>query len=252
MRSIVQGDLQNSLINSKPVTTMIGDALPNTLRLAIVSIIVAFLIATPIAIYAATHRNSAPDRFILTTAVAGSSIPTVWLGLLLIILFAVKFGEWGFPNLPINGVKDTRNPGGFWDLVEHMVLPVTALAIPQIAGWVWYIRNAMLEVLNQDFIRTSRSLGIKERTVQYSHAFRNCLTPLVTLVGLSIPDVFAGALITETVFGYPGMGYMTVNAITQNDYTVIMGTTLGYATLLILGNLLADLTYPIVDPRLRG
>jgi peptide/nickel transport system permease protein len=251
LQSLVQGDLQNSLINSKPVTLMIGDALPNTLRLAIVSIIIAFAIATPIAIYAATHRNSAADRVILTTAVAGSSIPTVWLGLLLIILFAVKFREWDLPYLPINGVKDTRNPGGFGDLVEHMILPVTALAIPQIAGWVWYIRNAMLEVLSQDFVRTSRSLGIKERTVQYSHAFRNCLTPLVTLVGLSIPDVFAGALITETVFGYPGMGYMTVNAITQNDYTVIMGTTLIYASLLILGNLLADLMYPVVDPRLR-
>ena len=130
--------------------------------------------------------------------------------------------------------------------------PVTALAIPQIAGWIWYIRNAMLEVLNQDFIRTSRSLGLKEQTIRYSHAFRNCLTPLVTLAGLSLPDLFAGALIVETVFGYPGMGYLTVNAITQNDYTVIMGTTLIYAALLIVGNLLADLLYPVVDPRLRG
>jgi peptide/nickel transport system permease protein len=251
MESVVQGDLQNSLINSKPVTLLIQDAIGNTLRLAVVSIVVAFLIATPIAIYAATHRNSAADRFILTTAVAGSSIPTVWLGLLLIIFFAVKFRDWGLPTLPINGVKDTRNPGGFGDLVEHMILPVTALAIPQIAGWIWYIRNAMLEVLNQDFIRTSRSLGIKERTVRFSHAFRNCLTPLVTLAGLSLPDIFAGALITETVFSYPGMGLLTVTAISQNDYTVIMGTTLMYAVLLILGNLLADLLYPVVDPRLR-
>ena len=251
VQSLLRGDLQVSLINSRAVTTLIGDALPNTLRLAFASILIAFLIAVPIAVYAATHRNSAADRFILTTAVAGSSIPTVWLGLLLIILFSVKFREWGLPSLPINGVKDTRNPGGFLDLLEHMVLPVTALAIPQIAGWVWYIRNAMLEVLNQDFVRTSRSLGLRERSVLYSHAFRNCLTPIVTLVGLSIPDIFAGALITETVFGYPGMGYLTVTAITQNDYTVIMGTTLIYALLLLIGNLLADLTYPIVDPRLR-
>ena len=252
LESLLKGDLQNSLINSKPVTVLIGDALPNTMRLAIVSLILAFLIATPIAIYAATHRNSAADRFILTTAVAGSSIPTVWLGLLLIILFAVKFREWGLPYLPINGVKDTRNPGGYGDLIKHMILPVTALAIPQIAGWMWYIRNAMLEVLSQDFIRTAQSLGLKERTVRYVHAFRNCLTPLVTLAGLSLPDIFAGALITETVFGYPGMGYLTVNAIFQNDYTVIMGTTLIYSILLIVGNLIADLLYPVVDPRLRG
>jgi peptide/nickel transport system permease protein len=252
IQSLLRGDLQNSLINSKPVTVLIGDALPNTLRLAIVSIILAFVIATPIAIYAATHRNSAADRFILTTAVAGSSIPTVWLGLLLIIVFAVKFREWGFPYLPINGVKDTRNPGGYKDLAAHMILPVTALAIPQIAGWMWYIRNAMLEVLSQDYIRTAQSLGLRDRTVRYVHAFRNCLTPLVTLAGLSIPDIFAGALITETVFGYPGMGYLTVTAIGQNDYTVIMGTTLIYALLLVIGNLMADLLYPIVDPRLRG
>jgi peptide/nickel transport system permease protein len=252
LQSLVKGDLQNSLINSKPVSVLIGDALPNTMRLALASIFIAFLIATPIAIYAATHRNSAADRFILTTAVAGSSIPTVWLGLLLIILFAVKFREWNLPYLPINGVKDTRNPGGLKDLLEHMILPVTALAIPQIAGWVWYIRNAMLEVLSQDFIRTSRSLGLKERTVKFSHAFRNCLTPLVTLAGLSIPDIFAGALITETVFSYPGMGLLTVDAINKNDYTVIMGTTIIYAILLVFGNLLADLLYPVVDPRLRG
>jgi peptide/nickel transport system permease protein len=252
LESLIKGDLQNSLINSKKVTLLIGDAMPNTLRLAVVSVIVALLLATPIAIYAATHRNSAADRFILTTAVAGSSLPTVWLGLLLIILFAVKFREWGLPSLPINGVKDTRNPGGFGDLVEHMILPVTALAIPQIAGWIWYIRSAMLEVLNQDYIRTSRSLGIKERTVRFSHAFRNCLTPIVTLAGLSLPDIFAGALIVESVFGYPGMGLLTVNAIGQNDYTVIMGTTLIYASLLVVGNLIADLLYPVVDPRLRG
>lgn len=252
IESLLNGDLQNSLINSKPVTLLIRDAMPNTLRLAICSVILALVIATPIAIYAATHRNSAADRFILTTAVAGSSIPTVWLGLLLIIVFSVKFREWGYPSLPINGVKDTRNPGGFTDLVQHMILPVTALAIPQIAGWIWYIRNAMLEVLGQDFIRTSRSMGVKERTIRYSHAFRNCLTPLVTLAGLSLPDIFGGALITETVFGYPGMGLLTVTAIGQNDYTVIMGTTLIYAALLVVGNLIADLLYPVVDPRLRN
>jgi peptide/nickel transport system permease protein len=252
VQTLIQGDLQNSLIDSKPVTLLISEALPNTLRLAITSIVIAIIVAIPIAIYAATHRNSAADRFILTLAVAFSSIPTVWLGLLLIILFAVKFREWGLPYLPINGVKDTRNPGGFWDMAEHMVLPVTALAFPQIAGWIWYVRNAMLEVLNQDYVRTARSLGLKERAVRYSHAFRNCLTPLVTLAGLSLPDIFGGALITESVFAYPGMGLLTVNAIQNNNYTVIMGTTIIYALLLIIGNLIADLLYPVVDPRLRG
>ena len=252
IQTLLRGDLQNSLIDSKPVTLLISQALPNTLRLAVASLVLALIIAIPIAIYAATHRNSTADRIILTTAVAASSIPSVWLGLLLIILFSVKFREWGLPSLPINGVKDTRNPGGFWDMAEHMILPVTALALPQIAGWIWYIRSTMLEVLSQDFVRTARSLGLRERSVRYSHAFRNCLTPLVTLAGLSLPDLFGGALIVESVFSYPGMGLLTVTAITNNNYTVIMGTTIIYALLLVLGNLLADLMYPIVDPRLRN
>ncbi|HQY31608.1 MAG TPA: ABC transporter permease [Thermomicrobiales bacterium] len=252
LSSLLHGDLGVSLIDSKPVTMMISDALPNTLRLALVSLVVSLMIAIPLAIFAAVHRNSFFDRMILTTSIASSSIPTVWLGLLLIILFAVKFREWGFPYLPINGVKDTRNPGGSWDLTEHMVLPVIALALPQIAGWIWYIRNAMIDALQQDYVRTARSLGAKERSVRFLHAFRNCLIPIITIAGLSLPDLFAGALITESVFGIPGMGRLTVKAITDNNYTVIMGTTLIYAILLLVGNLIADLLYPVVDPRLRG
>jgi peptide/nickel transport system permease protein len=250
--TLIHGDLQNSLIDSRPVTMLIGNALPNTLRLALVSLAVSLLVAVPLAVFAAVHRNSFLDRTILTGSIASSSIPTVWLGLLLIILFAVKFREWNLPYLPINGVKDTRNPGGFSDLVKHMILPVIALALPQIAGWIWYIRNAMIEALQQDFVRTARSLGAKERSVRYIHAFRNCLIPIVTIAGLSLPDLFAGALITENVFGYPGMGRLTVQAIFNNDYTVIMGTTLIYAILLLVGNLIADMLYPVVDPRLRG
>lgn len=252
LSSILHGDLGVSLIDSKPVTMLIGDALPNTLRLALVSLLISLIIAIPLAILAAVHRNSLLDRVILTSSIASSSVPTVWLGLLLIILFAVKFREWGFPYLPINGVKDTRNPGGFWDMAEHMVLPVIALSLPQIAGWIWYIRNAMIDALQQDYVRTARSQGAKERSVRFLHAFRNCLIPIITIAGLSLPDLFAGALITESVFGFPGMGRLTVKAIGDNNYTVIMGTTLIYAALLLIGNLIADLLYPVVDPRLRG
>jgi peptide/nickel transport system permease protein len=252
IQSLLHGDLGVSLIDSKPVTMLIGEALPNTLRLAAASLVLSLMIAVPLAIFAAVHRNSFIDRVILTSSIASSSIPTVWLGLLLIIMFAVKFREWGLPYLPINGVKDTRSPGGFWDLVEHMILPVIALALPQIAGWIWYIRNAMIDALQQDYVRTARAMGAKEQSVRFMHAFRNCLIPIVTIAGLSLPDLFAGALIVETVFGYPGMGRLTVTAITNNNYPVIMGTTLIYALLLLIGNLIADLLYPIVDPRLRG
>lgn len=250
--SLLRGDLGVSLINSRPVVDLIQGVLPNTLRLALVSLLVALVIAIPIAVYAAAHRNSFMDRAIMTTSVAASSLPTVWLGLLLIILFAVFFREWGLPALPVQGVKDARNPGGFLDLSEHMILPVAALAIPQIAGWTLYIRSTMIEILSQDYIRTARASGLRENKVRLTHAFRNGLLPLVTLAGLSIPDLFAGALITENVFSYPGMGQLTVNAIGQNDYTVVMGTTVVYALLVIIGNLTADLLYPVVDPRLRG
>lgn len=250
--SLLQGDFGVSLVNSRSVLSLILDALPNTLRLAAASLVLALLIAIPLAIFSATRRNSLFDRAILTMAVAGASIPTVWLGLLLIILFAVQFQQWGFPALPIQGVKDVRSPGGYLDLLEHMILPVTALAIPQVAGWTLYIRSTMIEILSQDYVRTARAQGLRERTVKVSHAFRNSLLPLVTLFGLSLPDLFAGALITENVFSYPGMGQLTVTAIFQNDHTVVMGTTVFFALLVMLGNLIADLLYPVVDPRLRN
>jgi len=250
--SLLRGDFGVSLINSREVTDLIFEVLPNTLRLAVVSLLVALAIAIPLAIFAAAHRNSIADRAILTTAVAASSLPTVWLGLLLIILFAVFFREWGLPAAPVQGVKDPRNPGGFFDLAEHMILPVAALAIPQVAGWTLYIRSTMIEILSQDYIRTARAGGVGERRVRLTHGFRNGLLPLVTLAGFSLPELFGGALITETVFSYPGMGLLTITAITQNDYPVIMGTTIVFALLVMLGNLLADLMYPVVDPRLRG
>lgn len=249
--SLLRGDLGVSLISSRSVGDMIATVLPNTLRLAVTSLAVALLIAVPIAILAAAHRNSFFDRAIMTTAVAASSIPTVWLGLLLIILFAVFFREWGLPALPVQGVKDARNPGGLLDLTEHMILPVAAIAIPQIAGWTLYIRSTMIEILSQDYIRTARSSGLGERRIRMTHGFRNGLLPLVTLAGLSVPDLFAGALITEAVFSYPGMGQLTLTAIGQNDYPVIMGTTIIFSLLVMAGNLMADLLYPVVDPRLR-
>lgn len=252
IKSILQGDFGVSLINSRPVTDLILDVMPNTLRLAVVSLLIALAVAIPLAIFAAAHRNSFADRTIMTVAVAASSLPTVWLGLLLIILFAVFFREWGLPAAPVQGVKDARNPGGFFDLAEHMILPVAALAIPQVAGWTLYIRSTMIEILSQDYIRTARASGLGERRVRLSHGFRNGLLPLVTLAGFSLPELFGGALITETVFSYPGMGLLTVSAISSNDYPVIMGTTIVFALLVMLGNLMADLLYPVVDPRLRG
>jgi len=248
---IVRGDLGLSLQTYTPVRDRILNVMPNTLLLSGSSILLAFLIALPLGIYAATHRNSIFDRIASTTAVAGFAIPTVWLGLMLIILFAVKFQQWGLPALPVGGVRNLRGNGGHWDRLVHLILPVTALTIPQIAVWISWIRSSMLEVIRQDYIRTAQSKGLRQRSILYAHGFRNALLPLVTLLGLSIPDVFGGSLVVENVFAYPGMGRLTVDSVGNKDYTMVMGTTLFFAVLVIVGNLVADILYVALDPRIK-
>lgn len=251
LKSLLSGDLGVSISNGTPVLTRVLQVMPNTLKLSFLSVILALVIAIPIGILAAVKRNSLFDRLATTLSVAGFAVPTVWLGLLMIILFAVKFREWGLPYLPVGGVRNLRGGGDLWDRVQHLILPVAALTIPQLAGWVVYIRSSMLEVIQQDYVRTASAKGLGRRAVLYSHAFRNALLPLITLVGLGIPDLLGGALVIENVFAYPGMGRLTINAVTEADYTVVMGTTLLFAVLVIIGNLLADVLYVVFDPRIR-
>lgn len=249
--NLLRGDLGYSMVNGVAVKDRILNVLPNTLLLSGLSIVLSFLLALPIGIYCAVKRNSFLDRLFTTSAVAGFAIPTVWLSLMLILLFSVKFREWGLPALPVGGVRDLRGDGGFFDRLEHLLLPVAALTIPQLAGWVVYIRSNMLEVIRQEYVRTAESKGLSQRTVLYVHAFRNAMLPLVTLVGLSIPDVFGGSLVVENVFAYPGMGRLAVTAVGEKDYTLVMGTTIFFAVLVIVGNLVADILYGVLDPRLR-
>jgi peptide/nickel transport system permease protein len=205
-----------------------------------------------LAIFAAVHRNSLIDRVILTTSIASSSIPTVWLGLLLIILFSVKFREWNLPySLPINGVKDTRNPGGFWDLVEHMILPVIALALPQIAGWIWYIRNAMIDALQQDYVRTLRSRGIPTRSVLLKHALRNAAPASLTVLSLQFIALISGAVVIEKVFGLTGIGERATSAANQGDIPLVLGIVMVTVVLVVIVNLLVDLALGWLNPKVR-
>lgn len=250
--NLLQGDLGISLVNSRPVLGEILNVLPNTLLLTGVSVALAIAIALPIGIYSAVNRNSIFDRITTVGAVAGFAVPTVWLGLLLIILFAVKFREWGMPySFPVGGMRELRGESGLWDRIEHLILPVTALAIPQVASWTRYIRSSMLEIIRQDYVRTAEAKGLKERRVLYGHAFRNALLPLVTLVGLNFPELFGGALIVENIFAWNGMGRLAYESIQKNDHTLVIGTTLFFAILTILGNLLSDVLYAVFDPRIR-
>jgi peptide/nickel transport system permease protein len=196
-------------------------------------------------------RNSLFDNVTTVGTVAVFAIPSFWLGLLLLILFAVKFQEWGFPSLPVGGMREQRGESGLWDRVEHLILPSISLALVQLASWTRYIRSSMLEVIRQDYVRTANAKGLRDRAVIFGHAFRNALLPLVTLLGLSVPDLLAGSIFIEQIFAWNGMGRLLLDAVNDSDYTVIMGITLMFSLLTILGNLLADVMYAVLDPRIR-
>lgn len=247
----LRGDLGYSIKNFTPVTTRVLSVLPNTLLLTGVSFVVALLISIPLGIISAVRRNSWLDHFLTVSSVAAYAIPIFWLGFLLILLFSVQFREWGLPAFPVTGTHDHRGGGGFFDRAQHLVLPALALGMKDMATWMRYIRGQMLEVIRQDYIRTAQAKGLGQRAVLYLHAFRNALFPLVTLIGLSLPGLFGGAFLIEQVFAWPGMGRLALDALQARDYTLVMGTLMFFAVLTIIGNLLADVAYAALDPRVR-
>lgn len=249
--NVLQGDFGNSFSNYQSVQTMIGNALPNTLILSLSALVLALVVSIPLGVYCAVNRNSLIDRIVIVVTTAFSSIPTVWLGLMMIILFSVKFQQWGLPSLPTSGVRNLRIDDSIWDRIQHLILPATALALVSLADWTRYIRSQMLEVIRQDYVRTAQAKGLRNRVVLANHAFRNALLPLVTLVGFTIPGLFGGALIVENVFAYPGIGQLTIQSLSANDYSVAMGCVMMLAVLTVLGNLVADVLYGVLDPRVR-
>jgi peptide/nickel transport system permease protein len=252
LSNALQGDFGHSFINFRPVVDSISAALPNTLILGAASIVFALALSIPIGILSAVKLNSVFDRVVTIVSTAFFSVPSIWLGLLLIILFSVKFQQWDMPfSLPVGGVRNLRGDSGFWDRVEHLILPVFTLGVIQLAGWTRYVRSSMLDVIRQDYIRTADAKGLRGRAVLYGHAFRNAVIPLITLVGLTIPDLFGGALIVENVFAYPGIGQLTVNSLQESDYSVAMACVMMLAFLTVLGNLIADILYGVLDPRVR-
>lgn len=248
---VLRGDLGISLINHTSVTHRIWNVLPNTLLLSGTAFFLALFLAIPLGVYSAVKRNSLFDNLTTVGTVAVYAVPTFWLGMLFIILFAVKFREWGLPSLPVGGMRELRGDSGLLDRVEHLILPATALAVVQVAAWTRYIRSSMLEVIRLDYVRTAEAKGLRSRAVVFRHAFRNALLPLVTLLGLSVPDLLAGSIFVETIFAWNGMGRLAIDATQDSDYTLIMGITLMFALLTIIGNLLADVFYAILDPRIR-
>jgi peptide/nickel transport system permease protein len=229
----------------------IGERLPNTLLLMGVMLVVTLLIAIPLGVFSAIKKYSIFDQVTTTLAFAGQSLPTFWFGLLLILGFAVWIkGPDGNPLLPGSGMATLGEPFSIEDRIRHLILPVTMLALISAAGYMRYMRSAMLDVIGQDYVRTARAKGLAERRVIWGHAMRNALNPVITVIALEFGSLFSGALITETVFSYPGMGKMIYDAILGNDYNLALIGLL-FATLLVLvGNLAADMGYAALDPRI--
>jgi peptide/nickel transport system permease protein len=249
--NVVRGDFGTSYMTGQPVISEILARLPNTLLLMITSYLLTLLITIPLGVISAVRKGSWFDNMVTILSFAGMATPSFWLGLMLMLLFAVKLG-W----LPAVGMYDPLITDNGWlarlvDVARHMILPLTTMTILSLAGITRYQRAAMLEVLNQDFIRTARAKGLPEKVVIFKHALRNALIPIVTILGLSLPGLFGGAFIIETIFAWPGMGRLGVMAIFQRNYPLIMGIVMFSAVLIMLGNLLADLGYALVDPRIR-
>jgi peptide/nickel transport system permease protein len=246
----VQGDFGPSRRYGMPAAEYIFRyRLPNTLILSGLSLLVAFMVAVPAGVFSALRQHSVLDYAITFVNFIGVSVPIFWLGIMLIYLFAV----W-LRVLPAGSVQTPGIVGGwaqFLDRARHVILPVTALSALQMASWTRFMRSSMLEVLNLDYVRTARAKGVAERTVTYRHALRNAILPIITLVGLAIPTVFSGAVLTETVFNWPGMGRAIFDSIIANDFNVAMVALMFISLLILAFNLLADLAYALADPRIR-
>lgn len=232
----VQGDLGRSLFTQRPVLTQILDVLPSTAQLAVAALFLALVLGVPLGVLAAMHRNSWIDAGSMVIALLGVSMPSFWLGLLLIFIFALTLG-W----LPSAGV------GG----VDRLILPAVALGLHSVAVIARLTRSSMLEVLRQEYITTARAKGLASLQVLAGHALKNALIPLVTFVGLQFGALLGGAVIIETVFARKGLGSLAVNAILQKDYPLVQGTVLFVATAYVVVNLAVDLCYAYLDPRIR-
>ena len=243
---ILQGNLGYSYKTYQPVAEMIGSHIGPTLLLMGSSLVLGLLIAIPAGIYSAVHRYQKRDYAMVTTSFVFSSVPSFFMALLLIYLFTVRLG-W----LPSSGMTTPGLDGSVTDILRHMVMPVIVLAAGVAGSNIRYIRSAVLEILEMDYLRTARAKGIGRFRVINKHALRNALLPIVTVIGMQIPTLFGGEVIVEQVFSWPGLGLITMSAILGRDYPVIMGVCLLSAVVVLLANLLTDIVYALVDPTIK-
>jgi peptide/nickel transport system permease protein len=250
-KGILRGDWGNSLVTRRPVLEMIGDRLPNTLMLMITAEIVIIILSLTIGLYSALRPYSLFDNIVTGLSFIGYSMPVFWLALMLMYIFAVNFRKWGLPYLPTVGMFDPqvgKTPG---ELIKHMILPVATLAIISIAGYSRFVRSSVLEVLSQDYVRTARAKGVRAAGVVLRHALPNAALPFITLVGLDIPFLLAGAVVTERIFAWPGMGRLFIDHTERADFPMLMGILMLISIAVVVFQIITDLVYSMVDPRIR-
>jgi peptide/nickel transport system permease protein len=250
LSGLLRGDFGTSVQNGRPVLAAILERLPNTLLLSGTALVIGVGLSVPFGIVGAVRRGWI-DNVLTFLSVIGVSLPAFWLGLLLILTFSITFNRLGLPWLPSAGAISAVGGGDLLDRAQHLVMPAMTLAFINLAIWSRFMRSAMLEALSQDYVQTARAKGVSERRVLYVHTLRNAVLPLVTLVGLEFPELIGGAAIIEVVFSWPGLGRLALETAMQYDFTMVLGLTTFTGVLVIAGNLLADVLYALLDPRIR-
>lgn len=244
LRSVLQGDLGVSFFSAEPVLGLFLRALPATLYLTFASLLISTVIAIPMGVLAALRHNTKTDNLLTILVLIGMSMPHFWLGMLLVLLFAINLGWFpaqGFVRPEVDAVASLR----------HIALPALALGYSSAALIARMARSSMLDVLSHDYVRTARSKGLRDRVVVWKHAFANAANPVLTVVGLTLVELISGAVVIETVFNYPGIGRLVVNAVLRNDYPLVQACLLLTAVLIMISNLLIDIGYALFDPRIR-
>lgn len=250
-KGVIRGDFGVSIVTRQPAMDVINSRVENTLILGITAEGTAIILGLAIGIYSAVRQYSVIDNILTTLSFISFSVPIFLLALILMFLFAVRFKAWGLPYLPTSGMYDPAVGKTFAQVAWHMVLPVSTIALISIAGYSRYVRSTMLEVINSDFIRTARSKGLGERRILFLHAFKNASLPIITLVGLNLPFVIAGAVVTESIFAWPGMGRLFIDHLFRSDVAVIMGLMMLITVVVVMSQLITDLLYTWLDPRIH-
>jgi peptide/nickel transport system permease protein len=250
-RGVLRGDLGNSFMERRPAADVIVERIPATLLLMGSCEVVVIIFSLFIGIYSALRQYSISDHVITGLAFVGYSMPIFWLSLMLMYVFAVNFRNWGLPYLPSTGMYDLSVGPTPAQVAWHLVLPVASMSIVSVAGYSRYVRSQMLEVISQDYVRTAHAKGLPQRLVVMRHALKNAALPFVTIVGMDIPLLVGGATVTETIFAWPGMGRLFYEAASDADVPVLMGLLLILSALVVIFQIITDVTYTFLDPRIR-